>query len=95
MTVVLFLLAMLVVFLLLRMLDFFAEGWKLQFPFSDGMTFEERWPAISDDEFMQRCPKGTRRETALAVRRIVSEQLGLPYDHIHPDQNFVNDLGCD
>ncbi|MCA9192503.1 MAG: hypothetical protein KDB03_12100, partial [Planctomycetales bacterium] len=34
------------------------------------------------------------RTTALKVRRIVSEQLGVPYEHIHPDQDFVKDLDC-
>ena len=58
-------------------------------------TFEKKWPAITEDEFMRRCPPGTDRSIALRVRRIVSEQLGIPYDHVYPEQNFVNDLGCD
>ena len=57
-------------------------------------SFEKEWPAISDDEFVRRCPPGTRREVALKVRAIVSERLGLPYEHIYPGQNFVEDLGC-
>ena len=32
---------------------------------------QREWPIISDDEFVRLCPKGTRRRTALAVRRIV------------------------
>jgi hypothetical protein len=54
--------------------------------------FSERWPAIDDDEFVRRCPPGTDRNIALAVRRIVSTQLSIPYEHIHPEQNFVDDL---
>jgi hypothetical protein len=54
-----------------------------------------RWPPIDDDEFIRRCDPGVNRDIALRVRRIVSQQLGVPYDRIHPDQNFVNDLGCD
>jgi hypothetical protein len=63
-------------------------------PAINGTAFKKKWPAISDDEFVKRCAPGTRRETALKVRRIVSKQLGLPYDHIYPEQNFVNDLEC-
>lgn len=57
-------------------------------------SFKERWPAISDDEFVARCTPGTRRTTALKVRRIVSEQLGIPYEHIYPEQHFFDDLDC-
>ena len=57
-------------------------------------SWREKWPAISDDEFVKKCGPGTDRDKALRVRRIVSEQLGIPYDHIHPEQNFVDDLGC-
>ena len=52
----------------------------------------EKWPAIDDDEFVRRCPTGTRRETALTVRRIISEHIGIPYEHIYPEQSFAKDL---
>ena len=55
--------------------------------------FVRRWPAIDDDEFVRRCSPGAPPETALKVRRIVADQLGIPYDHISPEQSFVNDLG--
>ena len=61
----------------------------------DEKKFKEKWPPIDDDEFLRRCPAGTDRETALTVRAIVSEQLGVEYDRIYPEQNFVQDLGCD
>jgi hypothetical protein len=57
--------------------------------------FESRFPPISDDEFVELCGPGTNREIALRVRRIVSDQLGVDYDRIHPSSSFVNDLGCD
>lgn len=57
------------------------EEWKL------------KWPAISDDEFMAKCGPDIDRETALKVRRIISEQLGIDYERIHPEQTFVGDLG--
>ena len=56
--------------------------------------WEEKWPPISDDEFMARCPPGTSRDVALRVRRIVAEQLGVSYERVYPEQNFVNDLDC-
>ena len=49
---------------------------------------------LSDDEFIQACTPGTSRDTALRVRRIIAQQLGIPYEHIHPDQDFVDDLDC-
>ena len=58
------------------------------------LRFDHQWPAISDDEFVAACATGTSRDTALRVRRIIAEQLGVPYERIHPDQHFVDDLDC-
>ncbi len=60
--------------------------------FCDSRGFHDKWPPISDEEFLSRCTPGIRRETALKVRRIVSEQLGIPYDQVYPEQNFIRDL---
>lgn len=57
--------------------------------------FNESWPPIDDDEFLRRCSPGTNRETALKVRRIVSENLGVDYGQVYPEQSFVDDLDCD
>lgn len=57
--------------------------------------FNERFPPISDDEFIRRCTPGVNRSTALRVRRIISEQLGIEYERVYPEQKFVHDLGCD
>lgn len=54
--------------------------------------FHERWPAIDDDEFVRCCSPGTNREIALKVRRIISKQLNIPYEHIHPEQSFIDDF---
>lgn len=54
----------------------------------------DRWRAISDDEFLAKCSPGVDPGRALKVRKIMSEQLGIPYDRIHPDQSFVDGLGC-
>ncbi len=58
-------------------------------------AFNERFPPISDDEFMARCHPGANREIALKVRRIVAEQLGVDYERIYPESSFVSDLGAD
>ena len=57
--------------------------------------WQENWPPIDEDEFMARCPPGTDRVVALKVRRIISEQLGVDYNRVYPEQRFVEDLGCD
>ncbi len=62
---------------------------------SNGIPLEEKWPPISEDEFIRRCSPGVDRERALKVRRIIADQLGVDYDRIYPEQRFVEDLGCD
>lgn len=54
----------------------------------------EKWPPISEDEFIRRCSPGVDRERALKVRRIIAEQLGVDYDRVYPEQRFVEDLGA-
>ncbi len=56
-------------------------------------AFNERFPPISDDEFMARCPAGTNPAIALKVRRIIAGQLGIEYERIYPESSFVDDLG--
>ena len=60
-----------------------------------GVPNREKWPPISEDEFIRRCSPGVNRERALKVRRIISEQLGVEYERIYPEQRFVEDLKCD
>lgn len=52
--------------------------------------FREKYPPISDDEFMAKLPPGTSRDVALRVRDIVSIQLGVDRERIHPDSKFVD-----
>jgi hypothetical protein len=61
----------------------------------DWSGFNQRFPPISDDEFIARCRPGVNRDTALRVRSIVAEQLGVPYERIYPSSRFVEDLGAD
>ena len=56
---------------------------------------KDKWPPITEDEFIRRCSPGVDRERALKVRRIISEQLGVDYNRVYPEQRFVEDLGCD
>lgn len=61
----------------------------------DRSAFQERFPPISDDEFVARCGPGTNREIALKVRRIVSDQCGVEYERIYPSSRLIDDLGAD
>lgn len=61
---------------------------------SSAIPNPDKWPPISDDEFIRRCTPGVDRERALKVRRIIAEQLGVDYNRIYPEQSFVEDLGC-
>lgn len=56
---------------------------------------KDKWPPITEDEFIRRCSPGVDRERALKVRRIIAEQLGADYDRVYPEHRFVEDLGCD
>ena len=58
-------------------------------------SFLERFPPISDEQFLRRCAPGTRPEVALGVRRILAESLGVEYEHIHPSCRLVADLGAE
>jgi hypothetical protein len=57
--------------------------------------FRERFPPISDSEFLALCSPGTRPDAALGVRRIVAETLGVEYHRVYPSSSFVEDLGAD
>jgi hypothetical protein len=57
-------------------------------------SWDKKWPPIDDDEFLRRCPPETNHEIALKVRKIVSEQTGVDYHRIYPEQKFVDDLFC-
>jgi hypothetical protein len=58
-------------------------------------AFNQRFPPISDAEFLARCRSDTNPAIALKVRQIVSKQLGVQYERIYPSSSFVEDLGCD
>ena len=55
-------------------------------------NFNRRFPPIDDDEFVRRCGPGVNRDTALRVRRIISDQLGIEYERVYPEQRFAEDL---
>lgn len=56
--------------------------------------WEEKFRPLSDEEFLSRCSPGVRPETALKVRAILSDQLGIPVEQIHPEHRFIEDLDC-
>lgn len=49
---------------------------------------------ISNEEFLAAVPSATP-EKALRVREIISDQLDIPIECIHPDDRFVEDLRAD
>jgi hypothetical protein len=57
--------------------------------------FQERFPPISDAEFLARCKPGTNPEVALKVREIVAEYFGIEYERVHPSMTFIEDIGAD
>ena len=58
-------------------------------------AFKERFPPISDAEFLARCRPGTNPEVALKVRKIVAEHFAVEYERVHPATSFIEDLGAD
>jgi hypothetical protein len=58
-------------------------------------TFNDRFPPISDEEFVARCRPGTRPEIALKVRRTIADCLGVEYERIYPESQLRQDLGAD
>jgi hypothetical protein len=55
--------------------------------------FRERFPPISDAEFVARCAPGTNPRVALKVRRVVADNLGVEYARIYPSSRFAEALG--
>lgn len=64
------------------------------FDFLDSDEDNDRFPPISDDEFVARCTPGTDPEIALKVRRMVAEYFGADYARVHPSTRFIEDLGA-
>ena len=58
-------------------------------------TFQERFPPISDAEFLARCRPGTNPEVALKVRKMVAEYFALEYERVYPSMTFIEDIGAD
>ena len=80
------------VYVALTWLENSGVGEKTGFRYND---WNRKWPPISEDEFMERLPPETDRSIALRTRKIIAEQLGVNYDQVYPEQNFVDDLGCE
>lgn len=57
--------------------------------------YEERFPPISDEEFIARCEPGCNPVVAIKVRRIVAKHLNVEYARIHPSSRFIEDLKAD
>jgi hypothetical protein len=58
-------------------------------------AFEQRFPPISDAEFVARCGPRTNAMVALKVRRLVADNLGVEYARLYPSTRFLEDIGAD
>lgn len=57
-------------------------------------AFENRFPPISDAEFLARCSPGTDPSVALRVRKVLSDCLYVEYEEIYPSSR-LKDLGAE
>jgi hypothetical protein len=57
--------------------------------------FKERFPPISDTEFLALCKPGTNPEVSLKVRRIVADHFAIEYERVSPSMRFIEDIGAD
>jgi hypothetical protein len=55
--------------------------------------FLERFPPISDEEFLELCSPGVNPDIALRVRQMVAEAFGVNYYCVYPSTNFAEDIG--
>jgi hypothetical protein len=57
--------------------------------------FEQRFPPISDAEFLAGCSPGVNPHVALKVRQILSEALAVEHERIYPSARLMADLGAE
>jgi hypothetical protein len=55
-------------------------------------AFVERFPPISDAEYLARCSPGTDPVVALRVRALLSECLCVEYERVYPSSRLIPDL---
>jgi len=88
-----FLLAAFVIPILMYLLTLFQEHYEL-FPVTND-AFDQEWPPISDEEFLELCGPETDPKIALKVREIFSKISGVDENQIYPDQKLWDDLGLE
>jgi len=54
--------------------------------------FNERFPVLSDAEYLARCSPGTDPDIALRVRRTLAEAFGVEEERIYPSARLIKDL---
>lgn len=77
--------------LLARFVILFARYCAVQ----EARAYEERFPPLSDAEFVASCKPGIDSLVALKVRRILSDLLCVEYERIHPSSRLLEDLGAE
>lgn len=58
-------------------------------------ALRERFPPLTDEEFLARCRPGTNPAVALKVRRTIAAYFAIECARVHPEMTFVDDLGAD
>jgi hypothetical protein len=58
-------------------------------------AFQERFPAISDADFLARFRPGIDPVVALGIRRLVAKHFAIEYARVHPAMTFIGDIGAD
>jgi hypothetical protein len=76
-------------FLLVLVVACTITGWRAN------RAFREKFPPITEAEFLARCRPGTNPAIALRVRRIIADNLGVEYERTYPSSSFIEDLGAD
>lgn len=79
--------------ILMYLLTLFQEHCEL-FPVAND-AFDQQWPPISDEEFLELCGPETDPRIALKVREIFSQISGVDEQQIYPDQRLMDDLGLE
>jgi hypothetical protein len=58
-------------------------------------AFDERFPPISDTEFLAKCPPVVNPVVALKVRQLIAKHFHVEYERVYPSTSLIEDIGAD
>ncbi|MDA0832717.1 MAG: hypothetical protein O2955_07400 [Planctomycetota bacterium] len=61
----------------------------------DWKSFDERFPPLTDEEFLAKCQPGTDPEIAFKVRDIIADCLSINPKQVYPEARLIGDLGAE